>query len=98
MAPTATAAAEPAGPPGVRAVSHGLRVPRGSVAAKFRSSADDHGPPRAAPRRCTVALAAETPNSGEPFWVSVSMVSMMSPDADRHAIDRRSGGLPERQP
>src|ERR1700720_3919566 len=34
MAPTATAAAEPLlEPPGVRAVSHGLRVPRGSVAA-----------------------------------------------------------------
>src|SRR5258707_13500991 len=34
MAPTATAAAEPLlEPPGVRAVTHGLRVSRGSVAA-----------------------------------------------------------------
>src|SRR5215813_11335020 len=82
MAPTATAAAEPLlEPPGVRAGSHGLRVPRGSVAA---NSVVTVLPRITAPASRKAATAAASrpeyhpSNNGEPISVAISMVSMMS--------------------
>src|SRR5467141_2686154 len=63
MAPTATAAAEPLlEPPGVRAVSHGLRVPRGSVAA---NSVVTVLPTITAPASRSAATIAASEASGE---------------------------------
>src|SRR5204863_9692302 len=80
--PQATAAAEPLlDPPGVRSRSHGLRVPRGSVAA---NSVVTTFPRITAPAsRKAATLAASRPvrqptNSGEPCPVGMSAVSMMS--------------------
>ena len=80
--PDATAAADPLlDPPGVRRVSHGLRVPRGTVAA---NSVVTVFPSITAPAaRSAATLAASRPerqsaNSGEPICVGMSAVSMMS--------------------
>src|SRR6266545_1117936 len=80
--PTATAAAEPLlEPPGVRSRSHGLRVPRGNVEA---NSLVTVLPTMTAPAsRSATTLAAsrsdrKPANSGEPFSVGMSIVSMMS--------------------
>src|SRR6185312_7280981 len=80
--PVATAAAEPLlDPPGVRAISHGLRVPRGSVAA---NSVVTVLPTMTAPasRRAATAAASrpddQPSNNGEPISVGMSAVSMMS--------------------
>jgi hypothetical protein len=81
--PQPTAAAEPLlDPPGVRSGSHGLRVPRGSLAA---NSVVTVLPGMTAPAsRKAATLAASPPvsqkpvNSGEPCPVGMSAVSMMS--------------------
>ena len=82
IAPTATAAAEPLlEPPGVRVRSHGLRVARGCIHA---NSVVTVLPTITAPAsRSAATLAAsrslrKPANSGEPFSVGMSMVSMMS--------------------
>ncbi len=100
MAPTATAAAEPLlEPPGVRAVSHGLHVSRGSVAA---NSVVTVLPTMTAPASRNAATLAPSrslrnpANSGEPFWVGISMVSMMSLTPIGMPSIGESG-LPERQ-
>src|ERR1051325_9851559 len=80
--PEATAAAEPLlDPPGVRSRSHGLRVPRGSVAA---NSVVTTLPRITAPAsRNAATLAASRPlrqpiNRGDPCSVGISAVSIMS--------------------
>ena len=80
--PAATPAAEPLlDPPGVRRRSCGLRVPRGSVAA---NSVVTVLPTITAPasRNATTLAASRSErqptNSGEPFSVGMSTVSMMS--------------------
>src|SRR6478752_370507 len=80
--PQATAAAEPLlEPPGVRARSHGFRVPRGSVAA---NSVVTVFPRMTAPASRKAATAAasrsehQPSNNGEPISVGISAVSMMS--------------------
>ena len=80
--PAATAAAEPLlEPPGVRRRSCGLRVPRGSVAA---NSVVTVLPTITAPASRSAATLApsrserQPTNSGEPFSVGMSAVSMMS--------------------
>ena len=80
--PAATPAAEPLlDPPGVRRRSCGLRVPRGSLAA---NSVVTVFPTITAPAsRNAATLAAsrserKPANSGEPFSVGMSAVSMMS--------------------
>src|SRR5262245_6737411 len=82
MRPAATAAAEPLlDPPGVRAGSQGLRVPRGSVAA---NSVVTVLPRMTAPasRRAATAAASrpedQPSNNGEPISVGISAVSIMS--------------------
>ena len=81
-APTATAAAEPLlEPPGVRVRSQGLRVARGCIQA---NSVVTVLPTIAAPasRNAATLAASRWPrkpaNSGEPFSVGMSMVSMTS--------------------
>src|SRR3984893_4213498 len=56
--PHATAAAEPLLSPGVRSLSHGLRVPRGSVAA---NSVVTTLPRITAPASCSAATLAAEP-------------------------------------
>ncbi len=80
--PAATAAAEPLlEPPGVRPRFHGLRVPRGTVAA---NSVVTVLPTMTAPasRRAATQAASfserQPANSGEPISVGMSTVSMMS--------------------
>src|SRR5882757_3353813 len=80
--PQATAAAEPLlDPPGVRSRSHGLRVPRGSVAANSVVTvlATITAP---ASRKAATAAASQPDrqplNRGEPISVGMSAVSMMS--------------------
>ena len=80
--PATTAAAEPLlDPPGVRRKSCGLRVPRGCVEA---NSVVTVFPTMTAPAsRSAATLAAsrserKPANSGEPFSVGMSAVSMMS--------------------
>ena len=82
IAPTATAAAEPLlEPPGVRVRSHGLRVARGCIQA---NSVVTVLPTITAPASRKAATLAPSrslrkpANSGEPFSVGMSMVSMMS--------------------
>src|SRR6516164_1492889 len=74
MAPTA--AAEPLlEPPGVRAVSHGLRVPRGSVAANSVVTVLPTITAPASRSAATLALSRllrNPANSGEPFSVGMS--------------------------
>ena len=92
--PAATAAAEPLlDPPGVRRRSCGLRVPRGSVEA---NSVVTVLPTMTAPASRSAATLApsrserQPANSGEPFSVGMSAVSMMSLMPSRHAVDRRA--------
>ena len=80
--PEATDAAEPLEePPGVRSVSHGLRVPLGWEAA---NSVVTVLPRMTAPASRKAATAAESRppcqplNNGEPCSVTISAVSMMS--------------------
>src|ERR1700721_181499 len=80
--PAATDAAEPLDePPGVGAVFHGLRVPRGSDAA---NSVVTVLPMMTAPasrsaRTHAASFSERQPaNSGEPISVGISTVSMMS--------------------
>src|SRR5262249_15468253 len=100
MAPTATAAAEPLEePPGVRAGSHGLQVPRGSVEA---NSVVTVLPTITAPASRSAATLAPSrllrnpTNSGEPFSVGMSKVSMMSL-MPIGIPSIRDSGLPARQ-
>src|SRR5215470_4765310 len=88
--PAATAAAEPLlDPPGVRARSQGLRVPRGSVAA---NSVVTVFPRMTAPASRKAATAAasrpehQPSNNGEPIPVG-SLDDVL--DANRHAVDCR---------
>src|SRR5580700_5960588 len=98
--PTATEAAEPLDePPGVCAVFHGLRVPRGSDAA---NSVVTVLPMMTAPasrsaRTLAASLCERQPaKSGEPISVGMSTVSMMSlmPTGMPSMADN---GLPARQ-
>src|SRR5258705_7243234 len=80
--PAAPAAAEPLlEPPGVRLTSHGLRVPRGSVAA---NSVVTVLPTMTAPAERKAATDAaslyerQPANRGDPISVGMSAVSMMS--------------------
>src|SRR3954453_14952780 len=80
--PLATAAADPLlEPPGVRVRSQGFRVPRGSVDA---NSVVTVLPTITAPAsRKAETLAASLPerhpsNTGEPIWVGMSQVSIIS--------------------
>src|SRR5215468_8805397 len=76
IAPTATAAAEPLlEPPGVRVVSHGLRVPRGSVEANSVVTVLPTITAPASRNAATLALSRSLrnpSNSGEPFCVGMS--------------------------
>src|ERR1700686_4819528 len=80
--PAVTEAADPLlDPPGVRFGSQGFRVPRGSVEA---NSVVTVFPNMTAPAsRSAATLAASLPerqlsNRGEPIWVGISQVSMIS--------------------
>src|SRR6516165_4623611 len=81
-APTATAAAEPLDePPGVCAVFHGLRVPRGSEAANSVVTVlpTITAPASRSARTLAASFSERQPkNSGEPIWVGISKVSMTS--------------------
>src|ERR1700690_796562 len=80
--PAATAAAEPLlEPPGVRAKSQGLRVPRGTVAAN--SVVTVLATTTAPASRKATTVAASRPerhpsNSGEPVSIGMSVVSIIS--------------------
>src|ERR1700685_1133185 len=99
--PAATEAAEPLDePPGVCAVFHGLRVPRGSDAA---NSVVTVLPMMTAPASRSARTQAasfcerQPEKSGEPISVGMSTVSMMSlmPTGMPSIADN---GLPARQP
>ena len=80
--PVATAAAEPLDdPPGVCAVFHGLRVPRGSDAANSVVTVLPRitAPASRSARTLAASFSERQPaNSGEPIWVGISTVSIMS--------------------
>src|SRR5579863_9594935 len=80
--PTATAAADPLDePPGVCAVFHGLRVPRGSDAANSVVTVLPMitAPASRSARTLAASFSERQPaNSGDPISVGISTVSMMS--------------------
>src|SRR5579863_7426926 len=80
--PAPTAAAEPLDePPGVCAVFHGLRVPRGSDAANSVVTVLPRMTAPASRKARTLAASfseRQPANSGEPICVGISTVSMMS--------------------
>jgi hypothetical protein len=80
--PAATPAAEPLlDPPGVRRRSCGLRVPRGSVEANSVVTVLPTITAPASRKAATLAASRserKPTNSGEPFSVGISAVSMMS--------------------
>src|ERR1700758_620429 len=80
--PAATAAAEPLDePPGVCAVFHGLRVPRGSEAANSVVTVlpTITAPASRSARTLAASFSERQPrNSGEPIWVGISKVSITS--------------------
>src|SRR5271168_4573665 len=80
--PAATAAAEPLDdPPGVCAVFHGLRVPRGSEAANSVVTVLPKitAPASRSARTLAASFSERQPaNSGEPISVGISTVSIMS--------------------
>src|SRR6516225_11201551 len=100
MTPAPTAAAEPLDePPGVREGSHGLRVPRGSVAANSVVTVLPRITAPASRKAATLAASfidCQPAKSGEPISVGISTVSITSliPIGMPSIADK---GLPARQ-